>query len=169
MAISKMKVLKRQFNSKQCIVCGTENKSGLHTAFYELENGEIAAVFTPHDQHQSYPDRLHGGMSAAILDETIGRAITVGKNDIVWGMTIELNLKYRKPVPLGVELIVVGRITNGIDKRIFEGTGELYLPDGSVAVEARGRYIKVPLDSIVGDEFDNDSWRVDIEDDVKEI
>lgn len=169
MTASKMKVLRRQFNSRHCIVCGVDNKFGLHTAFYELENGEIAAVFTPQDHHQSYPDRLHGGVSAAILDETIGRAITVGKNDIVWGMTVELNLKYRKPVPLGVELVAVGRITDGVDKRIFEGTGELYLPDGSVAVEARGRYMKVPLDRIAGDKFDNGTWRVDIDDDVKEI
>ena len=74
-----------------------------------------------------------------------------------FGVTIELNLKYKKPVPLGVELKVVGRIIN--DKgRIFEGTGELILPDGEVAVSASGRYMKRSVTQIVEDDFIEDEW-----------
>jgi len=164
---SKIKILKRQFNSKDCIVCGMNNDLGLKTKFYELENGDLCAVFTPLDEHQSYPNRLHGGISSAILDETIGRAIAIGKEEIVWGVTIELNVKYKKPVPLNEELIAIGHITNDA-RRIFEGTGKILLPNGETAVEAHGRYMKMPVEKIAG-EFTTEEWRVDVDDSTSEI
>ena len=153
----KFKVTGKQHISKNCLVCGIENPFGLKTKFYELENKEVVAYFTPHTYHQSYPGILHGGISATILDETIGRAIMAHNGQESIGETIELNLKYKKPVPLGVELKVVGRIIN--DKgRIFEGTGELILPDGEVAVSASGRYMKRSVTQIVEDDFIEDEW-----------
>ena len=143
-----------------CIVCGDKNKAGLKTAFYALENGELAAVFTPEDIHQGYPGRLHGGIAASVLDETMGRAIAVSAGGTVWGVTVDLSLKYRKPVPLGVELKAVGRIEKERG-RMFEGTGEILLPDGSVAVEGKGRYMKLSIQQITGGEMDPETdWRV---------
>ena len=75
----------------------------------------------------------------------------------MFGVTIELNVKYKKPVPLGVELKVIGRITQ--DKgRIFEGTGELLFPSGEVAVSAEGRYMKRSINQIAQDDFLDDEW-----------
>ena len=88
----KYKVEKKQFNSRMCLVCGMENSFGLKAFFYELENNELLAVFSPLAEHQSYPGRLHSGIASAMLDETIGRAILI-KNQDVWGVTVELNLK----------------------------------------------------------------------------
>ena len=153
----KFKVTGKQHISKNCLVCGIENPFGLKTKFYELENKEVVAYFTPHTYHQSYPGILHGGISATILDETIGRAIMAHYGQESFGVTIELNLKYKKPVPLGVELKVVGRIIN--DKgRIFEGTGELLLPNGEVAVSAEGKYMKRSINQIAQDDFLDDEW-----------
>lgn len=56
-----------------------------------------------------------------------------------------------------MELKVVGRIVN--DKgRIFEGTGELILPNGEVAVTASGRYMKRNVSQIVESDFIEDEW-----------
>jgi uncharacterized protein (TIGR00369 family) len=146
------KVLSAQNVSRMCMVCGVENPSTLGGRFFELDNGELLGVFSPNDQHQSYPGRLHGGIASAVLDETIGRAINIVQPD-AWGVTIELSVKFKKPVPLGEELRAVGRIT--LDRsRIFEGSGEIVLPDGSVAVEATGRYLKMPIDKIADGDFD---------------
>jgi uncharacterized protein (TIGR00369 family) len=153
------KVTGKQENSRKCIVCGLENSMSLGARFYTLENGELVAIFTPKEEHQSYPGRLHGGIAAAILDETIGRAIAVG-GGTVWGVTVELATRYRKPVPYGVELRVVGRITSERG-RVFEGSGELILPDGSVAVEASGKYLKMSLEGITGEGLEDDlDWHV---------
>lgn len=94
-------------------------------------------MFRPLAEHQSYPNVTHGGISAAILDEVIGRAIMITNDSETFGVTIELKTRFRKPVPTGVVLKAIGRITRD-NGRIFEGTGELYLPDGEVAVTAEG-------------------------------
>ena len=146
-----------QHISKHCLVCGTENKFGLKTRFFETEDKEVIALFTPREEHQSYPGIAHGGVSAAILDEVVGRAIMAHYNQETFGVTLDLQVKYKKPVPLGVELKVVGRITKDRG-RIFEGTGELYLPDGTVAVSAQGKYMKRTLDQITDNNFVAEEW-----------
>lgn len=140
--------------SRMCIVCGTENTAGLHARFYELDNGELAGVFTPREEHQGYPGRLHGGIASTILDEAIGRTISL-TDPSAWGVTIELTVRYRKPVPLGSEVIAHARITKD-GGRIFEGTGEIRLDDGSVAVEAKGRYLRLPIDKIAEGDFERE-------------
>ena len=142
-------------------MCGRSNAAGLHASFYELDNGELVGVAVARHEHQGYPGRLHGGMASALLDETIGRAIGITQPE-VWGVTVELNVRFRKPVPLGQELRAVGRITKD-SSRLFEGTGELLLPDDTVAVEARGKYMKLPLAAIAGEDLDDTQWFADEE------
>ena len=174
---TKRKTLAAQNISRMCLVCGADNPFGLQARFYELEAGtpgdgeeagegaapaagrELLGVFTLREEHQSYPGRLHGGISSAILDETIGRAITIAHPG-VWGVTAELTLRYRKPLPLTGEVRAVGRITRDT-RRLFEGSGEILLEDGSVAVEASGRYLKMALGEITDDDFDQREWFAD--------
>jgi len=153
------KITRKQYNSKLCFVCGLRNGSGLNASFYETEKGELIATFVPKLEHQSYPGRLHGGIASTILDETIGRAILVGREQEVWGLTVELNLAYKKPIPLGVELRVVARITEE-NSRFFHGTGEIVLPDGEIAVTARGKYMKAPLEKIADFDPTENEWAV---------
>jgi acyl-coenzyme A thioesterase PaaI-like protein len=151
-------VTAKQPNSKMCLVCGLKNDFGLHASFYELDNGDLLGVFTPGEQHQGYPGRLHGGIVTAILDETVGRSILT-RGPEIWGVTVEFNIRFRKPVPLGEEIRVVGRITKETP-RSFEGAGEILLPDGSTAVEGRGKFIKLPIENIAETEHDDLEWRV---------
>ena len=143
--------------SKHCLVCGTDNQFGLKSRFFETAEKEVIGLFTARDEHQSYPGIVHGGVSAAILDETIGRAIMAHYGQNTFGVTVDLQVKYKKPVPLGVELRVIGRLTNDRG-RIFSGTGELYLPDGTIAVTAAGKYLKRTLDQITDTTFMAEEW-----------
>jgi acyl-coenzyme A thioesterase PaaI-like protein len=152
------RVVAKQPNSKMCLVCGLQNNSGLQADFYELEGGQVVGRFTPAEHLQGYPGRLHGGIAAAMLDETIGRAIRLHHGDAMWGVTIELKTRFRQPIPLGVSIQAVGRITKE-SKRHFEGEGSLLLPDGRVAVEGSGRYLKMPIDSIADFDFDEQQWK----------
>ena len=145
--------------SRMCLVCGVENHLGLQGRFFVLENGELAGVFRPRDEHQSYPGRLHGGIVSAILDETIGRAINVADTH-TWGVTVEFTVRFRRPVPVDREVKAVGRITRD-SSRVFEGTGEIVLEDGTVAAEARGKYVKLPIEDIAAVEFSEREWFAD--------
>ncbi|MCF6266890.1 MAG: PaaI family thioesterase [Desulfuromusa sp.] len=151
------KIKNSQHISKHCLVCGTENQFGLKTLFFETEDNEVIALFTPREEHQSYPGMAHGGVSAALLDEVIGRAIMAHYGQDTFGVTIDLQVKYKQPVPLGIELKVVGRVTNDRG-RIYEGTGELYLPNGKVAVSAQGKYLKRNLKQITDSDFLEEEW-----------
>jgi acyl-coenzyme A thioesterase PaaI-like protein len=152
----KYKVLKKQNISSRCIVCGIDNELGLKANFYELENNELVAICDTKDWHQSYPGRMHGGMSAAILDETIGRAITILDGE-TWGVTVSLDIKYKKPVPTDCTIKVVGRITKE-NRKLFEGTGEIILPNGEVAVTATGKYMKMPVEKITEEDVLESEW-----------
>ncbi|HKJ28947.1 MAG TPA: PaaI family thioesterase, partial [Desulfuromonadales bacterium] len=103
------KIVHSQNISKNCLVCGVDNAFGLKTRFYETEGNELIAVFTPLNEHQSYPNVMHGGISATILDEVIGRAIMMTTDSNTFGVTVNLNVRYIKPVPLGSELKAVSR------------------------------------------------------------
>ena len=142
-----MKVLRRQANSYNCIICGMENKFGVKAPFYEMEDGTVVTLFKYDFLHQSYPERTHGGMITCMLDELIGRAIWIQEPN-TWGVTTSLNVKFRKPVPYGVELKGIGRIITN-SPRGFEGTGEIYDMDGNLLASCSAFYFKLPVNKLV--------------------
>ena len=129
----------KQPNSRYCFLCGIENPIGLKLAFYDEEDGRVVVRFTPGDEHQGYPGVLHGGIICALLDETIGR--TLVRHDL-WAMTVNLDVRFRRPVPLGQELTVIGEIVR-LRSRSLDGRGEVRLADGTVAATAEARYIRL--------------------------
>jgi uncharacterized protein (TIGR00369 family) len=153
------KVTGKQYNSKLCFICGLKNSSGLQASFYETEDRQLIATFQPTEEHQSYPGRLHGGIASAILDETIGRAVMIGNDKEIWGLTVELKLEYKKPIPLDQEVRVVARITEE-NSRFFQGTGEIVLANGDIAVVAHGRYMKASLAKIADFDPVENEWQV---------
>jgi acyl-coenzyme A thioesterase PaaI-like protein len=149
----------KQPTSRMCFVCGESNPAGVHVRFYEQEDGSILARFTGADHHQGYPGRMHGGVISSIMDEAMGRAIMTRHDGQIWGVTGELHIRFRQPVPLEVELTAVGRIDDE-KARVFHASGELYLPDGSVAVAATGIYIKLDLERIGTFNPEREEWYV---------
>jgi acyl-coenzyme A thioesterase PaaI-like protein len=145
----------------------------MNARFYELENGDLATVFTPSSGHQSYPNRLHGGMISAVLDESIGRAMNNGSKNFheIWGVTIDLSVEFKKPVPYGERLVALSRSDRKSDeaRKIIRGWGELYLPSGEVAAEATGRYLKLSVDKIADEKFLESDWYIIDEEDPEYI
>lgn len=140
-----------------CFVCGRDNPIGLHMHFFTAPDGCVHAEYIPRDEHQSYPGVMHGGLITTMLDELIGR--TAIASDL-WCMTAKLEIRFRKPVPIGETLKLKGEITkkNG---RLLEGRGEIRLPDGSLAVECVGTYLRIPDAQIEQYKSALDWWRVE--------
>lgn len=161
-----MKVIKKQTNSKMCLICGIENKAGIQAPFYEMEDNSVVTIFEYKEHHQSYPGRVHGGMISCMLDELIGRAVWI-IDPTIWGVTMTLNVKFRKPVPYNQKLKAIGRITN-VKSRAFEGIGELYDMDGNLLASAEAVYYKLPLDKI-SDEDTHEDVNIYVPDNVTDI
>ena len=160
-----MKVIKKQTNSKMCIVGGIETEAGIKASFYEMEDESVIALFTFKEIHQSYPERTHGGLISAVLDETIGRAIWI-KEENTWGVTANLSVKFRKPVPYNVPLKCIGTI-NENKSRLFKGSGKIYTMDNILLAEAEAVYVKLPLSNIC--ESNHDDVNIYIHDEISEI
>ncbi len=161
-----MKVVQKQNNSKMCIICGMDNPLGVQAQFYEMEDKSLCGLFTFKEEHQSYPGRVHGGMISAMLDELACRAFWVYSPEIL-GVTISLQTKYRKPVPYGVPLKGIGRITR-LTKKNFEAECFIKNQDNEVLAEGIIRYLILPGEKI-SDASYHEEMCYHIIDDIKEI
>ena len=54
-----------------CFGCGKDNPIGLHLHMKRVDD-HCEAVFTPQKEHESYGDRMHGGLVTTLLDEVMG-------------------------------------------------------------------------------------------------
>jgi acyl-coenzyme A thioesterase PaaI-like protein len=134
--------MEKQANSRLCFVCGLENPIGLHLSFYDTGPGEVSVEFTPSECYQGYPGVLHGGIVASILDETAGRA-HMGGIPPRFMFTAKLEVKYRKNIPIGTLLKVIGKA--GKDRgRTAEGWSGIYNQDGELLAEANVLLVDVP-------------------------
>ena len=150
-----MKVIRAQKNSTDCIICGMENQLGVKAPFFEMEDGSVATVFSYRKEHQSYPERTHGGMITALLDELMGRTLWV-KEPNGYGVTTTLSVTFRKPVPYGVKLKARAYMTFN-SPRGFSAKGELYSIDGVLLAEATCKYLKLPSTVTFGSQEQADS------------
>jgi acyl-coenzyme A thioesterase PaaI-like protein len=150
--------MQKQANSKGCFVCGRENPFGLHLKFYEAGPGEVTVQFTAPEQYQGYPGVLHGGVVAAILDETAGR-VHMGGFPPRFMFTAKLELRYRKNVPIGQPLKIVGRA--GKDRgHIAQGWAGIYDTNGTLLAEADGLYMDIP-NPPDRTELERFGWKID--------
>jgi uncharacterized protein (TIGR00369 family) len=149
--------MQKQPNSRMCFVCGMQNPIGLKAFFYQDEEGRVVAHFTGKEEHQGYPGVMHGGIVTALLDEVIARVAIA--QDLLWGVTAKLEVRFRRPVPLGQPLTLVGEMTR-LRSRTLEAHGEIRLEDGTVAAEAEGVYIRLPQEEIERMEEELGFWKV---------
>ncbi len=141
-----MKILSKQKNSHSCIICGMDNSLGVKAAFYNMEDGSVGALFTFRPEHQSYPGRVHGGMLAAMIDELAGRVLWTDRQECV-AVTMDINVRYHKPVPYCVPLKGRGYYTKKLS-RAYEAKCEITDDDGRVLAEGTAKYLILPADKI---------------------
>jgi uncharacterized protein (TIGR00369 family) len=151
----------RQPSSRTCFLCGRDNPVGLKMVWENhREEGEIRASVTVPEQFNGYPGVVHGGILAAILDETAGRAILLegGPEDLM--VTAKLEVDYRCPTPTGTPLLAVGRVVERSVKRA-QTRGEIRLPDGTVSARATVWLARPPKGILASWEAERQHFRVD--------
>lgn len=115
-----------------CFVCGRKNPIGLKLIFAEYPD-HYETHFTAGPEHQGYDGIVHGGILSTLLDEITARYIYAqGKNAV----TARLEVRFRRPTPIGVELKVTGKIVAQRGK-LYEMAGAIALPDGTVTADAK--------------------------------
>jgi len=149
----------KQPNSRQCFVCGLENPIGLHMHFYETAPDEVTAEYVAPEGYQGYPGILHGGITAAILDEATGRAF-MGSDPKTSNFmyTAELKVKYKKKVPVGQPLKIVGKRGKRM-RWTAEATGAIYDMNGILLAEASAILVDLP-EQLPAEDLERLGWKV---------
>ena len=122
-----------------CYGCGDLNPEGLGIQF-EVEGATVTGRFTARKEHQGFPGVVHGGVAAAVMDEAMGWAMRAAG---AWAMTARMEVKYRKPLPLGEEVIVTAEVVRDRGKRL-EAMSDIRTQSGERITQATGVFLRVP-------------------------
>ena len=118
---------------KRCFVCGVENPHSLKIKVEQDGPNQVKAEFIADDRYRGWSNYLHGGIFSLVFDEMLGWLSYYMGHD---AMTARLEVRYRKPVPLGSRFSgALEREVKGIlDINLFAK-----LEDGAVAAQGKGR------------------------------
>jgi uncharacterized protein (TIGR00369 family) len=125
-----------------CFACGRLNEGGLHLDF-DVSRGRAETACVTERRHQGYDGAVHGGIVAALLDETMGWAIF---HEGIWGVTARLNVTFRQPVPVGERLRIVGEVARERSRAIETHGAVSRASDGAVLAEAEAVFVLMPDD-----------------------
>ena len=95
---------------------------------------------------------------AAMLDEVATRAAMV-EDPNNFKVTARMTLRYRKQVPTGEPLQLIGWIEHE-GERASRATAEIRLPDGSVGAEVEVLMVDYPEPLVEQGELDRIGWKV---------
>ena len=123
-----------------CFACGRLNPSGLQLDF-DVSANSATARYTGLQRHQGYDGTLHGGVVTALLDETMGWAIF---HQGIWGVTAKLEVTFKRPVPVGEEIVVSGHLVNDRGRTIETKGTVTRSSDGAVLAEATALFMRMP-------------------------
>jgi uncharacterized protein (TIGR00369 family) len=152
-----------QPSSRHCFVCGVENPLGLQLRFYDSEPGEVVAEYTLSENYQGYPGVAHGGVVAAMLDEAAGRSLMGDMVTPRFMFTARLNVRYRKNVPVGQPLRLVGKAGES-RSRTATASSTIYDQAGNILAEAEALLINVPDQVVENVDLAQLGWQVYPED-----
>ncbi|MER6957827.1 MULTISPECIES: PaaI family thioesterase [unclassified Streptomyces] len=101
------------------------------------DSGGVVGRCTLGIAHEGPPGYGHGGMSAMLLDELMGWACAAAGMP---GMTVSLQVRYHRPVPLEAPLRVYARVTGTEGRKIFV--------DGSISTEEDPSVVVVAAEGV---------------------
>lgn len=125
-----------------CFACGRLNPSGLQLDF-DVSRDRAVTRYTGLQCHQGYDGALHGGVVTALLDETMGWAIF---HQGIWGVTAKLAVTFKRPVPVGEELVVTGDVVRDRGRALETKGTVARAADGLILAEATALFLRMPED-----------------------
>ncbi len=135
----------KTYSPDYCFGCGPENPIGLHLDIY-FEDGAACADFTPTLVHSGYPNRVHGGIVAALLDEVLAQAVY---NEQAGAVTARMETTFRKPLTPEEPVEARGWVDGRRGRRITCRGEVRRASDGTLLAEARGVFMSLRRDQVI--------------------
>jgi acyl-coenzyme A thioesterase PaaI-like protein len=128
------------FDDGNCFACGPDNPIGMHVHFEREEGTEgVVARLSLAPEYQGWRGIAHGGIVMALLDEAMAHAAGYAGHR---GVTANVSVRFRKPVPLEQPIEVRGHVTwrrrnvLGVDASVLGG-------DGTLLAHAEGSFVSL--------------------------
>lgn len=151
----------KQPNSRMCFICGVENPVGLHLHIYETAPGVVESTYVAPDHFQGYPGVLHGGIVGAIIDEISGRALMGSDpSNPRFMFTARLEVKYRKNVPIGRRLKIIGRAGKSKTRSAEAWAGIYDDETNELLAEGTTLLMNVPPEQLQHSRLEELGWKV---------
>lgn len=112
--------------------------------FEITEKGKVLYWATIEEKHLATPQAAHGGLLATLCDGALGIAAlseTVENNHIV--ATVEMNIKYLRPVLLGDRIEALGEVIKS-GKRLIFSEAKVYNQKQELIAAASGTFNAYP-------------------------
>ena len=118
-----------------CFACGQKNPIGLRANFeIDLAACTSYASVRIAPEYQGWQDVVHGGVVATLLDEA---CIYACRTRAERCLTAEIQIRYRKPVPVGASVELFGRIIDS-GRKVWHAEAQLKI-DGALFAEAQAK------------------------------
>jgi uncharacterized protein (TIGR00369 family) len=112
-----------------CFVCGKNNPNGLRLSFkIDKEKKTLQTTFVASPTYQGWDGIVHGGILSTLLDEAMANLVyELGYQAV----TASMEIKFRKPAPILVPLLVCGEVTE-VNRRLIRAKAHIAKNDGTI-------------------------------------
>jgi uncharacterized protein (TIGR00369 family) len=126
--------------TNRCFGCGAANPAGMKLAFeLDLDSRRARGSFVLGPNYAGGGGFAHGGIIAVVLDEAMGKLSKLSGEPAV---TAEMNIEYRKPVPVDKPVVVEGWQEEEKGRNRFR-VAEIRDAQGTVLARGEGRFVVV--------------------------
>jgi uncharacterized protein (TIGR00369 family) len=122
-----------------CFCCGKQNSRGLQLEFRYPEKGKAETELAIPEYFTGWKKITHGGLLAMLLDETMAHSCI---SQAVTGVTVDIQVRYLKPVEVGKRIRVFGQVSK-VKSRIIETEASVHDETGEVVATASARFLKM--------------------------
>jgi uncharacterized protein (TIGR00369 family) len=138
-----------------CFACGTANPIGLKLTFYNM-NDRVCTDITLGKYHEGWQNMAHGGIISTLLDEVMAWTIMYFKR--IFFVTRKMEVKYVRPVLIGVPLTVKGRMMKERKAPYIGAIADILDNKNQILARATGEFVEIPKDKLdlVPDELKQD-------------
>ena len=136
----------------RCFACGPLSERGLHLRFAIEGEGRVVARTTLAPEFQGWAGVAHGGIAMMLIDEAMAHAVGASG---VRGVSADVRVRFRHPVPLGEQLRVAGHVVwrrrnvFGVEATVADEAGRTLL-SGEGRFVARGEVVPGELGAGTG-------------------
>jgi len=121
---------------RRCFACGAENPAGLRLRFVPVGKDESQCRFVARSELQGYDGILQGGVVATLLDSVMTNVLLQRG---IAARTAELEIRFRRPVPVAKRITVRGKLEESRGK--LHVVSSQILRGGKVLADARAKFM----------------------------